>query len=476
MSSLIDPLPEHQTVAVLGLGVTGRGAARLLHKLGKMVIATDSRELTNLDLPDEVELRLGGISVEGATAAVLSPSLNPEWPENQEKAELAPVWERWRAGDLEVVSEIVMAAAAYPGKVLSIGGTDGKSTTASLSAHLLNALGYPALLGGNSWTPLSQKLVDEADDLPPYAVIEVSAFQLWEPHGFAPAVALMTNIAPDHLDHYAGEADYVAAKKQVTRNLGSGSKCVFFAADRRLAGWTPQLEARGVECYGYTVGVHFPGRWRMFSEARRGSVRIGALEFEDPRHDVAQLDTSSFGLPGSHNRKNLAGSLLAVWALTGLTWSDEDATTLSDALGSFRGLPHRVELVRELDGVKYYNDSKATNVHAALAGLSAFDEPIVAIVGGVDKKLDLGPMIDLLETKSEHVVLIGELRERFTREAGDRLSLHTAESMAEAVARSRQLASPGQSVVLSPACSSFDMFRSFEHRGDVFAEIVQELE
>ncbi len=450
--SLRDPLPEHQRVAVLGLGASGRAACKLLGLFGKAVIASDSRDL-DLDLGGHVELRTGGNDIGDATAIVVSPGLNPEWPENRDNPALAAIWSAVASGELAIWSEVELAIAAFPGPTITVGGTDGKSTTAAMIRDVLRAAGKNVLFGGNSWTALSEVLAEQksAD----VCVAEVSAFQLWRGHALHPEVSVLTNIAPDHLDHYDAEEDYVRAKFHIHTNMQDGDTAILNIEDDRLAGSAAALEARGIDVHGFGLD----------SAGRGAHVSGGQLVWGQDT-----IPASAVAVPGRHNQKNALSAFLAARAVA------PDLTTeqARGAFESFNGLPHRLERVRILNRVTWFNDSKATNVHAAVTGLSSLDQTIVAIVGGVDKELDLAPLIDVLKP-ARAVVAIGDLRGRLCAEAEGQLVVSTADSLEDAVKLAHSAAQPGDAVVLAPGCSSFDMFRSFEHRGDVFRDLVAAL-
>ena len=447
---LNDPLSGHSRVAVLGLGASGRAACTLLGRLGKRVVASDSREL-DLDLGEHVELRTGANELGDATALVVSPGLNPEWPENRDNPALAEIWRAVREGRVELWSEIELAIAAFPGPTVTVGGTDGKSTTASMIGDILEASGRSVVFGGNSWTALSE--VVATADTGDVCVAEVSAFQLWAGHRLHPAVSVLTNIAPDHLDHYDAEEDYVRAKFQIHEHLGPGDTAVLNAEDPRLAAAMDSLTARGVEVARFGL--------------RAADGACAHVDGSVLRWGATTLPKSAVAVPGRHNQKNALAAYLAARAI------DPSLTTeqTERALRAFVGLPHRLERVRILDGVTWFNDSKATNVHAAVTGLQSLDTPIVAIVGGVDKQLDLAPLIDALRP-ARRVFVIGEVQDRLVAESMGALDIERAPSLHDAIGRARSCARAGDSVVLAPGCSSFDMFRSFEHRGDVFRERV----
>ncbi len=482
MFRLTDPLEGHNTVAVLGLGSSGRAACRLLGLLGKSVIASDANSAASGEFGAHVTLRLGGNDFAGATAAVISPGLNPEWPENRNNPALEPLWAAVESGAVVLWSEVELAIACAALPTLTVGGTDGKSTTAAMVRDLATAGGETVLFGGNSWTALSDVLADhvEAGTSPTVCVAEVSAFQLWKGHRLHPRIALLTNIAPDHLDHYSGEDAYVAAKCHIFEHLGAGDHAVLFADDARLPALRGGLQARGVAVHGYALDA--PAAEDAFGPWQRRAWLDQTSDGTDgPTLCVANGDfryrvpANRLKVPGSHNRKNALAALLGVRELVANPKRLEPAL-VGKTLEAFRGLPHRLEPVRERHGVLWLNDSKATNIHAAVTGLGSLDRPVVAIVGGVDKALELAPMFEALDAVAHHVVIIGALAERFGAEMGARTwGYEVAQSMEAAIQAADAAANPGDAVVLSPGCSSFDMFKSFEHRGDVFTDAVMAL-
>ena len=465
-----DPLSAHTTVAVLGLGSSGVAACRLLVALGKRVIAVDGGAARAVDLPAGVEVRWGSHAIGDATAAVLSPSLNPEWPENRTKADLVPLWEAAASGAVALWPEVALASVAFARPVLTIGGTDGKSTTAEMAHALLGeCFAEQVWLGGNSWRALSDVVVEQPEAR--CGVIEVSAFQLWQGHPMSPSVSLLTNIADDHLDHYADLAAYVAAKQHIHANLGRDALAVVCADDPRLLGFAATLAERGTPIAGYgetrpTAALPWSGVAYVDGDVVRVEDATGA----------ASLPLSRIVVPGAHNAKNAAGAWLAARALASRVGGAVDVTMASRAFGAFGGLPHRLAYVRTLDGVRYYNDSKATNAHAAATVVLSLAGPVVAIVGGVDKRLPLDPLIAALSTRARHVIAIGEVAERFVAEATPHLrSIERSSTLEAAVVRAQACASAGDAVVLSPGCSSFDQFRSFEDRGEQYVAAVERL-
>lgn len=456
------PLPLHETIAVAGVGAAGSAALRLLAPFATRLLAVDARPDFPA-LPEKVELRPASQDISPATALVISPGFNPEWPANQHNPALMPWWQAVRDGKVELVSEVELAAMALPIPWITVGGTDGKSTTAALTAHLLKQILPGSVLGGNSWTAISDIILQHPDA--PAAVVEVSAFQLQRGHRLRPRVAILTNIAPDHLDHYADFDAYCQAKHHIWAQMAEGDTVILHGANEWLTARVPDMKQKGI-------------RVLAFDNSPASGVGLDAWVHDD-REMVVQtsagewrLAVGAMPLPGPHNLRNALAALLALDALVPGCLQRCGAEQMREWMSTFRGLPHRIEFVRQRRGVTWFNDSKATNVHAALTGLRAIKEPYIAIVGGVDKQLDLQPFFDEL-SHAAHVLVIGELTERFMKESAGQLRAVTpALDLADAVARAARLSQDGGSVLLAPACSSFDMFRSFEHRGDVFRELV----
>lgn len=458
---LIDPFPEVSTIAVLGYGASGKAATTLLRALGKRVIVSDMKGAPDREDP-AIEFRFGENSVGDARIAILSPGLNPEWPENASNPNLIPLWEKVRVGELRLVSEVELGLRVFGRPWIGIGGTDGKSTTAAMTQHFAQAFGEKSILGGNSWEAFSDVAL-RADVDSTLAVAEVSAFQMHRPHGLKPRVAILTNIALDHLDHYASFEDYAGAKESMFMNQDGSDWAVLNGDDARARAIGSRLQDRGVNVAWFSNSS--PEGWTSSGEIDGDLVvRLNGAEI--------RVAASELTLAGAHNRRN---ALAATLALVCCTQQLPDSSAWKERLNSFQGLAHRVAFVRELNGVRFYNDSKATNVHAACIGIRAMDRPTVAIVGGVDKKLDLAPLFDALGERTHTLIAIGQLRERLRELCPNSIALIEAESMEDAVSKAVAAAKEGDSVLLAPASSSFDMFKSFEHRGEVFEAAVRSL-
>lgn len=436
----------HERFAVWGLGVSGIASANLLARRGKTVVASDTRALADLEavraqLDPRVELVGGGNVVGDAEVVVASPGLKPGLSV-------------FGGLDLPVVSEIELAYDASSAPFLAITGTDGKTTTTALTAHLLQTAGIRTTAAGNIGTPLCEVVEDFGPQ--DFVVAEVSAFQLWSTHHFRAKASAFTNIAEDHLDYFDSFAEYVEAKRRLVAFSGPDDVGVFNLEDPTIRAWCADFPGT-VATYGFGAqdGSHF---WSDGSVVRLG--------------DEVMWELSACTLKGRHNALNMmAAAHLARAAGVSL-----DA--IAAGLASFKPLSHRVEPVRQVGGVWYYDDSKATNAHAAMAGIKSLEGQLVVIAGGVDKGLDLGPFSELLCERAKAVVVIGQIAPRMTEvlvRAGHKRVM-TAESMEAAVELAAHEAAGHGSVVLSPACSSFDMFKSYAHRGDVFQDAVRALD
>jgi UDP-N-acetylmuramoylalanine--D-glutamate ligase len=450
-------------IGIAGWGSSGQAAAIALASVGFDVIACDART----DLPPSphprIQLRPGSHDLSPCRDVVLSPSFNPEWPENQSAPHLAPWWEAARRQEIRLFSEVEIARLLRPLPWITVGGTDGKSTTAALCAHLYRHLSGPVLLGGNSWTAISDVIRSTPEARA--AVVEVSAFQLWARHQLRPDIAILTNIAEDHLDHYGTMDRYVAAKRHILANLDGSSTAIVNSDDQRLRGFIDPLLDQGVRVLAF--GDRPCDHDRVTSYAWHDA---DGLHLQTPAGTLS-VGRHSLAAPGPHNARNALAAAWAVIASGGAALELPRVSELADALSTFRGLPHRTELVATRGHARWYNDSKATNAHAALAGLRGMRDGTVVIAGGVDKGLDLSELVAQWEAMQSPVVVIGAIAERMMDEARGRVDIRSAASLERAVELASELSDGERDVVFSPACSSFDMFRSFEHRGDVFRQL-----
>ena len=444
-------------VLVVGLARSGVSAARLAARRGARVLATDRRGAGELrDAAAAlaglgVALTLGRHEVAEFTDAdlvVVSPGVPMAIPE---------IAAARRAG-VPVVAEVELAARHLEHvPLVAVTGTNGKSTTTALAGALF-AADRRTFVGGNLGTPLSDLALAGGDvDV---AVVELSSFQLEGVERLRPRVAAILNVTPDHLDRYASVDAYAAAKARVLMNQQPGDVAVANAADARAEGMA--ASTRGDV---WTFGRGAP--------TARGVRDDGeALHLEDDAGGVERYLVRSRALRGAHNREN-AMAAIACARLLGVPGS-----TAQRALDAFPGLPHRLELVSERRGVEWVNDSKATNVDSTRVGLSAFPAgrpSVLLILGGLGKKAPYAPLRDLFPGRVKALLTIGEDAPAIERELGDAAPLERCGDLGRAVARAAALAAPGDTVLLSPACASYDQFQSYEHRGAAFRALVAAL-
>lgn len=432
-----------RTVAVWGAARSGVAAANALAGLGANVVLSDVRAREALDLADlDPAVRVvGGENVlEGATLVVPSPGLPPS----------APAFERARAAGARIVGEVEFAAGLATAPLVAITGTDGKSTTTEMIGAVCRGAGRPTVVAGNIGVPLSQEVTNVGTD--GVVVAEISAFQLWTCGWFRPQVAVVTNIAPDHADYFAGDWQaYVAAKARVLLDQAAGDVAVLRGDDAAVMAMATNP---GVSRVTFGPETGFDWGWDGVSLLRRGEPVMVSTELP---------------VKGRHNVCNALSALAAGEAL-GLALAP-----MLDALRGFKGLPHRMEVIRVRGGVTFIDDSKATNPHAARVGLASLDVPYVAIVGGYDKGLDQGDFVAELIRRARAVVVIGGTAARTAQEIAGRVATVEARTMDEAVQRGAELAHPGDAVVLSPAASSFDLYRDYHQRGQLFQAAVRAL-
>ena len=463
-------LPEGPFL-VVGLARSGAAAARLLAERGEVVRGIDAGSpegaagLAGSGV--EVVLDTDGLAqLEGTRTVVKSPGVPREAPV------IAAALER----GIDVIGELELAWRAIPNRFVAITGTNGKTTTAELLGHLYRTAGEPVAVAGNVGTPLSS-LAGEVDPAAT-VVCEASSFQLEDSVAFAPECAVFLNLSPDHLDRHADLDSYLAAKLRIFANQGNDDIAVYSADEPALAGVDLGGCGRRIS---FSQQLPSPGRARGESDrdARASGLGIpddiavsrhGGTIFYDgePLLPVAEL-----GLFGEHNIANAMAAAAAALAM------GVDREAVRDGLRGFAGVPHRLEPVAEVDGVRFVNDSKATNVASATVGLRAFEGGVHAILGGSEKGEDFGALVEPVRESCSAVYLIGAAADRIAAalapavESG--VALHRCADLEDAVRRAADSAAPGEVVLLSPACASFDAFENFERRGERFREIVEGL-
>jgi len=436
---------KNQNIAVLGAGLSGSAAALLLRSEGAHVTVLDSAEEKNLLKSTIDNLRSQDVRVICGTVAdkdpstyqmaVLSPGIDPA-------SRLA---RNFSSRKIDMIGELELGWCSCEVPVIAVTGTNGKTTTTELVAQMLNACGQQTIACGNIGKPLSEVAREKKQfDV---LTVEVSSFQLETIQRFRPSISLWLNFAPDHLDRYRSVADYRAAKLRIFKNQTADDVAIVNAVER-----LPGIRARTITFSAYVDQADF-----RLSE--------GAIIYQNE----AVLRLSDTKLRGLHNIENLMAALAAGTA-RGLSFREMMAP-----LCTYEPRPHRCEFVREVGGVTYVNDSKATNLDAVEKALRAQTKPVILIVGGKDKGFTFDPLRSLIEEKVKSTILIGELAESIRRSWSGVASSDIANSLADAVERAHAVAGPGEVVLFSPGTSSFDMFKSYADRGDQFRALVQAL-
>ena len=369
-----------------------------------------------------------------------------------------------RAG-ADVIGEVELASRYLKGRIVAITGSNGKTTTTSLIGALLKNAGIPTQVGGNIGTPLISMVETSTDD--GWTVVEMSSFQLETIREFHPAIAVVLNVTPNHMDRYESFTDYAAAKHRIFMNQVPGDLAVLNADDKIVSSWATGLRAHVA---GFSVK-------RELDEGL--FLRGREIVSRTPIAERVLLMSDEMKLRGRHNVENVLAAL-AVGLACGAA-----PESMRQTVANFEPVEHRLELVSEIEGVTFYNDSKATSVDATLKALEAFGDvddeasdksgKVVLILGGRGKKAPYAPLASLVSSNVRKLILIGEDADTIAAQLGDFAVYDRARDMKDAVALSFQAAKPGDTVLLAPACASFDMFESFEHRGKVFKDEVLEL-
>jgi UDP-N-acetylmuramoylalanine--D-glutamate ligase len=437
-------------VLIIGAARSGIAAAKFLVEQGATVALNDQKPIEKWT-EDALALKHLGVG--------LLPGDPPSWLLDQldlvvvspgVPATIIPIRYAERAG-AEVIGEVELAARYLKGRIVAITGSNGKTTTTSLIGELLRDAGMNVQVGGNIGKPLISMIDSSRDD--GWTVAELSSFQLETTSTFHPSIAVVLNVTPNHMDRYETFNDYAAAKHRIFMNQTAEDVAVLNADDPTVSSWASGLRARVMN---FSVrkeldnGVFLRGRELVY----RGQVLLHVDEMK---------------LRGLHNAENVAAAFAAGLA------AGAGVESMNGTAKRFDPVEHRLEFVAEIEGVKFYNDSKATSVDATLKALEAFaHEPgkVVLILGGRGKKAPYAPLDWLVREKVRKLVLIGEDADTIAAELGNCAPFERGSDMKDAVARSFKAAEKGDVVLLAPACASFDMFDSFEHRGKVFKQEV----
>ena len=442
-------------VLVVGLGKSGLAAALFLRRRGAQVTVSDIRSAEALakDIPalleEGINVEAGGhglLTFRRQDLIVVSPGVPLDTPE------LAQV----RAFGLPVIGELELAARFLKGKVLAITGSNGKTTTTALVGEMMKAAGFPTLVGGNIGVPVVALIEESTDDT--WSVLEVSSFQLETTQEFHPSIAVILNITPDHLDRHGSFENYAMAKERIFAEQKEDDFVVLNADNARAAAAAARSTAK-VYWFSIEHAVEH-GAW----------VEEGFVMYRSAQDSHAEkiMQLSGIPLKGEHNVENVLAAVCAAKLAGAATDS------IRGAIESFRAVEHRLEFVATINGVDYYNDSKATNVDATAKAVAAFPGGIHLILGGKDKNSDYSQLTSLLRARVRAVYTIGSAAAKIESHLRGVVSILSCETLDKAVNAAASAARPGDVVLLAPACSSFDQFENYEHRGRVFKQLVEE--
>ena len=438
-------------IVVVGLARTGVAVTRFLVERGALVTVTDMKDeaalapylekLEGLHINRELG-RHEEYSFLNADLIVVSPGV---------PMEIAPI-QLARARKRRVISEIELASCFIDAPMVAITGTNGKTTTTTLTGEIFRACGFDTFVGGNIGNPLIDLATSGAQV--ERVVAELSSFQLEGIISFHPRVAVLLNITEDHLDRYASFRAYMDAKARVFENLARSDFAVLNMDDPLVAAYAGRVRGRVVPMS------------RLEELAQGIFHRDGIITFRWEGREE-RFPTAGYKLKGVHNLDNIMAALASTLLL------GCNAPCAQKAVEDFPGLPHRMELVATVNGIPWYNDSKGTNVGSVVKSLESFDGGVTLIAGGRDKGGEYAPLAELVKERVEHMILIGEAREKIWTALGHLTDTRLAASLEEAVELAHTLTAAGGVVLFSPACSSFDMFRNYEERGERFAALAR---
>ena len=440
-------------VLVVGLARTGLATALFCAARGAIVTATDTKAAEELRETAE-RLREAGVRLElGSNAAsvlhgqelvIASPGVPAD----------VPLLEQARALGLPLWSEIELADRFLRGQLIAITGSNGKTTTAAWTHHILRTAEFSTVLAGNIGTPLVAHVAETTDHT--ITVAELSSFQLELIESFRPNIAVFLNLTPDHLDRHKTLAAYGAAKARIFQNQTAEDFAVLNADDSASAAYAP----RRPQMFWFS---------RKTEVGQGAFVRGGGIVFRGGSGDEEILPVGEIPLPGAHNLEN------ALAAVVTARLAGAQPSQVASGIRSFQGVEHRIEFVAEVQGVRYYNDSKATNVDATLKALDSFPGRILVILGGKDKDSDYTQLRNTLSEKAVLALLIGAAADKIEKQIQGSVAIRRSGTLESAVDAAFRAAHPGDVVLLAPACASFDQFENYEQRGRVFKELVRRL-
>ena len=449
---------KNRKTAIIGLGVSNIPLLDYLYSLGAKITVFDNRTIDEIDkdlvdkiMDREIDFSFGKNNLSklvGYEIIFRSPTCRPDTKELEKESERGAV----------ITSEIEMLMELCPGKVIGVTGSDGKTTTTSLIYEIIKKQSYNCYLGGNIGIPLFSKIEEmQPEDI---VVLELSSFQLME-NSSSPDIAVITNISPNHLDIHKSYEEYIEAKKNIFKNQTENG-IVVLNADNEITKQCAK-EAKGKV-------VFFSKKQKLSEGVILDNEVIKVCKDKLRKHLV---NTKDLMLKGEHNYENACAAIAATLSLA-------STDNQIEVIQNFKGVKHRLEFVKEIDGVKWYNDSIGTSPTRTIAGLNSFDEKIVLIAGGYDKKLDYAPLAKPILDKVSALVLIGQTARKIkaavqAQDLGGKIEIIECDTLKEAVDSAKEIAQKGEVVLFSPASASFDMYKNFEERGDKFKAIVNSL-
>jgi UDP-N-acetylmuramoylalanine--D-glutamate ligase len=445
---------KSKRVLVVGLGRTGVATALFCAAHGAVVTATEPR--TEAEVGDEVStLRIAGVTLElgghheqtflQQDLIIPSPGVSAD----------APLLRAAHAKGITIWSEIELAYRFFHGRLIGITGSNGKTTTTSLIEHILKTAGFPTILAGNIGTPLISCVARMTENT--ITVLELSSFQLEPIAMFRPNISVFLNLTPDHLDRHRTMELYGAAKARIFENQTAEDAAILNADDPATVAYAPTVP----RVYWFS---------RKQRAAQGAFLRGEEIVFRQEGPEEVVLRRKEIPLVGAHNLENVLAAVAAA-RLAGA-----EAAAIAKGVRSFAGVEHRLEFVAEVGGVRYYNDSKATNVDATLKALDAFPGRVLIMLGGKDKDSDYTVLQDPLREKAILALLIGSAAGKIEKQIIGSVAIERADTLERAVEIASHAARPGDVVLLAPACASFDQFQNYEHRGRVFKDLVRQLE
>ncbi|MEK7846974.1 MAG: UDP-N-acetylmuramoyl-L-alanine--D-glutamate ligase [Nitrospinota bacterium] len=444
---------KNKKALVVGLARSGISAANLLCRLGARVTITDEKRESELSenirkLTKGISLKLGGhngVDIAKVDLVVISPGVL--WD--------SPFLNRIRENGIRIISEVELAFKYIKAPLIAVTGTNGKTTTTTLIGEMLKKDDRNVFVGGNIGNPMCEEVLNGSSS--ELILSEISTFQMEGIETFKPHISVILNITPDHMDRHKSMAEYIALKKRVFINQNTRDYTVFNMDDKITAALSN--EGKGERIF-----------FSRIREVDNGAfVRGNNIIFRRNRKEEIVSTLKDLKIIGVHNIENTLASV----AVGGIC--DIPPRLMREVISEFSGIPHRMEFVREIEGIKFINDSKGTNVGATIKSIESFNEPIILIAGGKDKGSDYLPLKPLIEDRVKFLILIGEAKKKMASVMNGFGNILNAESFEEAVNEAFDKAEKGDVVLLSPACASFDMFRDYEDRGEQFRKIVESL-